>query len=112
NHRLVGESSHKLNLLGRERLRHRSYQEDHPYCISLAQERDAERSSVASGFLRIMTVVFRVGQHIRKMNQSTFERRSPNNTAPIHRYWALFGVFLKFGREPIPCGDAVEFTLT
>ena len=92
-------------------LRHSSRYEDHPNDLFLAQEWNAERRSVAANLLGIMSVIFRIGQHVCNMNNSTFERRSADNSTSIYRYWMVFRVFLKFRRKSVARGSTKEIAV-
>src|SRR5262245_46497451 len=100
-HRLVGKGHNQFDLFRRKWLRHSSRYEDHPHDISLAQERSAERRSVAANPLGIMSGIFWIGQHVWNMNKSALDRRSSDNSTSIHRYWMFFRIFLKFRRKPV-----------
>src|SRR2546430_4434725 len=56
-----------------------------------------------------MSSEFRIGQYVRNVNKSAFQRRPPDGTASIHRYWMPLDVFLKVTRKPVARGRVVEF---
>jgi hypothetical protein len=80
--------------------------------MSLAQERNAKRRSKTANPLGIMASVFRIRQHVGKVNHSAFKGGSSHDTPSIHSNRVLFNVFLKFSREAIPRVDTVELTFT
>ena len=61
---LIGKGRHQLDLFRSKWLRHGFRYEDHPHDTSLAQERDAERGSVAANLLGVAPGIFQVRQHI------------------------------------------------
>ena len=111
-HRLIGKAGHQLDLFRCKWLRHGSRYEDHPYDFSLAQQRGAQRRSVAHYLLSLTVGVLRIGEHVGNMNHSALDRRSSHNTASIHRNRVLFDVFLGFRRKAITRRDTEEFTVT
>src|SRR5262249_33402124 len=66
--RLIGKGSHQLDLFRSKWLRHGFRYEDHPYDMSFAQKRDAERGSVAAKLLSLTPGILRVRQHVGNLN--------------------------------------------
>src|SRR5262249_3680871 len=83
--RLIGKGSHQLDLFRSKWLRHGFRYEDHPYDMSFAQKRGAERGSVAAKLLSFTPGIIRVRQHVGNLNHFGLERGSPSDTASIHR---------------------------
>src|SRR5215471_15138889 len=67
---LIGKGSHQLDLFRSKWLRHGFRYKDHPYDMSFAQKRDAERGSVAAKLLSLTPGILRVRQHIGNLNHS------------------------------------------
>src|SRR6266480_2227491 len=82
---LVGESRDQLDLFRSKWLRDGFCYEDNPYDNSLAQERGAERSSVAANLLSVTPGIFRVRQHVGNVNHSCLLRGSSSDTASLYR---------------------------
>jgi len=68
NDRLIGKGSHQLDLFRSKWLRNGFRYKDHPYDISFAQKRDAERGSVAAKLLSLTPGILRVRQHVGNLN--------------------------------------------
>ena len=82
-HRLVGKGRDQVDLLLRERLDLRSGQQHGADRRSRAQQRHAEHGAVAADALGLIFGIFRIGEHVRNLDDAAFQRRPARHRRPV-----------------------------
>src|SRR6516162_8959435 len=76
---LIGKRSHQLDLFGSERLWRIPAHEDYAHHLALAQERHAQRGSIAADSLSLRPGIVRIRQHVGEMHDRSFQGGSPSH---------------------------------
>ncbi len=83
NDRLVGKRGDQLDLLLAERLGLGFGDKDHAGDLAITQQGRAQRGAKATDLLRVAASKVRVGQHVRNMHDTRFQRASAGDAGSV-----------------------------
>jgi hypothetical protein len=110
--RLIGEGSHQLNLLFRERSGGAPRHHENTDRVSFAQHRDTQDGAKTADLLSLGCSVFSIDQHVGNVNSFAFEQRASDQSSPFRLKRIRLHVVEPPRREAIACSMIVRFART